>query len=325
MEQYWLEVSIDTTPACLEDLAAYLTACGIEGLVLEDEADFTQFADENRPFWDEVDDSLKAACTGVTRVKYYVTQDEEGQAVLDAVTAGLPAFRDRVGKDAGTLAVRTVSLQEEDWSNNWKKYYHPFPVGERLYVVPEWMRGEAVPEGRIPLYLNPGLIFGTGSHGTTRLVMEGVEKYVQTDDNVLDLGTGSGILAIAALKLGAKRAVGCDIDPKAGDVARENAAYNGIGAEFQVYTGDIIGDSELRQALAGQYQLVLANIVADVIIPLSAVAGEYLAPGGVFLTSGIIAHRAEDVREALEQNGFVIVDRQDRDGWVSYTARRAEA
>lgn len=324
MEQFWLEAAIDTTSDCLDDLAAYLTACGMEGLVLEDEADFEQFADENKPFWDDVDDSLKAERSGITRIKFYVTEDDEGRAMLEEIRSGLSAFRERVGKETGTLAVHVTSLQEEDWSNNWKKYYHPFPVGEKLYIVPEWMRGETIPEERIPLYLNPGLIFGTGSHGTTRLVLEGVEKYVQTDDNVLDLGTGSGILAIAALKLGAKRAVGCDIDPKAADVARENASYNGIGDAFQVCTGDITSDAELQSRIAGKYELVLANIVADVIIPLSAVAGDYLAPGGVFLTSGIIAHRADDVRYALEKNGFVITDRSDREGWVSYTAKRAQ-
>lgn len=322
MEQYWLEIAIDTAPECTEDLAAYLTACGIEGLVIEDEADFDQFADENRPFWDDVDDALKAQNQGIARVRFYVPEDEEGRALLSEVQSGLNAFRSRVGKDAGTLEVTVNSLQEEDWSNNWKKYYTPFPVGERLYVVPEWMRGEAVPAGRIPLYLNPGLIFGTGSHGTTRLVLEAVEKAVQADDNVLDLGTGSGILAIAALKLGAKYAVGCDIDPKAGEVARENAAYNGIGTEFQVFTGDITCDKALQQQLAGRYQLVLANIVADVIIPLSGVVGDYLAPDGLFLTSGIIAHREADVRTALESNGFTILERRERDGWVSFAAKK---
>ncbi len=323
MEPFWLEIAIDTAPDCLDDLAAYLTACGVEGLVLEDEADFEQFADENKPFWDDVDEALKAERSNVTRVKFYVTANEEGRAFLEEVRSGLPAFRERVGKDAGTLAVQITSMQEEDWSNNWKKYYHPFPVGQKLYVVPEWMRDEPVPQGRTPLYLNPGLIFGTGSHGTTRLVLEDVEKYVQTDDNILDLGTGSGILAIAALKLGAKRAVGCDIDPKAAAVARENASYNGIGDAFQLETGDVIHDCALQARLAGTYELVLANIVADVIIPLSAIVGEYLAPGGLFLTSGIIAYRAEDVRQALEENGFAIVERRERDGWVSYTARRA--
>ena len=173
------------------------------------------------------------------------------------------------------------------------------------------------------MYLNPGLIFGTGSHGTTRLCLEGVERYVKPGDRVLDLGTGSGILAIAAVLLGAKEAVGCDIDPKASRVAAENASYNGIGTDrFRCYTGDINQDPELKASLAGKYDLVVANIIADVIIPLTAVAGEYLKPDGLFLTSGIIEHRAEDVKSALEAHGFEVLETRYREGWVSYTAKQ---
>ena len=322
MDQYWLEVAIDTTPECLDDVAAYLTGCGIVGLSLENESDLNEFMAENKAYWDEVDDALKAAWKGVSRVKFYVTEDEDGKARLAEVEAGLEAFRQRVGKDAGTLAISTTSLREEDWSENWKQYYQPFPVGEKLYVVPEWMRGEPVPQGRQPVYLNPGLIFGTGSHGTTRLCLEGVERYVKPGDRVLDLGTGSGILAIAAVLLGAKEAVGCDIDPKASRVAAENASYNGIGTDrFRCYTGDINLDPELKASLAGKYDLVVANIIADVIIPLTAVAGEYLKPDGLFLTSGIIEHRAEDVKNALEAHGFEVLETRYREGWISYTAK----
>lgn len=323
MEQYWLEVTIDTVSACLEELAAYLTGCGIVGLVLEDEADLAEFASEQKGAWDDVDEDLVEQRRGVSRVRFYVTDDEDGRCRLEEVCAGLEGFRSRVGREAGTLAVSTLSLREEDWSQNWKKYYTPFPVGKRLYVVPEWMRSDPVPEGRIPLYLNPGLIFGTGSHGTTRLCLEGVEKYVETDDNVLDLGTGSGILSIAALRLGAKSAKGCDIDPKAARVAAENASFNGIGEQFQCFTGDILSDKALRAQLTGKYDLVLANIIADVIIPLCGVVGDYLTEDGIFLTSGIIAHRARDVRSALERSGFTIVEQQEREGWVAYTCRRS--
>ena len=302
MEQIWLEVSIDTVSDCLEDVAAYLTARGIVGLVLEDERELCQFED--------------------SRVKFYVTDDEDGHVRLEDVTSGLPAFRQRVGRPCGTLNVSTVSLQEEDWAHNWQKYYQPFPVGERLYIVPEWMRGQTVPAGRIPIYLNPGLIFGTGSHGTTRLCLEGVERYTKPGDRVLDLGTGSGILSIAALVLGAKAAVGCDIDPKASRVAAENAAYNGITDGFRVETGNIIADPALREKLVGQYEMVLANIIADVIIPLIPYVKDFLAPGGKFLTSGIIDHRAQDVKKALETHGYTILERHDREGWVSYTAVR---
>ncbi|MBQ9165360.1 MAG: 50S ribosomal protein L11 methyltransferase, partial [Oscillospiraceae bacterium] len=195
MYQTWLEVRIDTVSSCLDDLAAYLTARGIVGLVIEDENDLEQFEDENEACWSDVDEEFKASLKGVSRVKFYVTDDEDGHVRLDDVTAGLPAFRARVDKDCGTLAVSTVQLQEEDWAHNWQKYYQPFPVGDKLYVVPEWMRNMEIPEGRIPMILNPGLIFGTGSHGTTRLCLEGVERFAKEGDRVLDLGTGSGILS----------------------------------------------------------------------------------------------------------------------------------
>lgn len=323
MDQIWLEVTIETTAAGIEPVCAYLTALGVGGLVVEEEADFVQFADENRDCWDEVDEDLKRARTGANRVKCYLTDDEDGHVRLEEIRSGLPAFRARTDADCGSLAVTTLSLQEEDWAHNWQKYYQAFPVGERLYIVPEWERGKAVPEGRTPVYLNPGLIFGTGSHGTTRLCLEGLEKYVQPGAPVLDLGCGSGILAIAALVLGASQAKGCDIDPKAVRVAAENAGFNGVEDKLSVYCGDVTGDEALAANLAGEYPLVLANIIADVIIPLSAHVGDFLAEDGVFLCSGIIAHRAEDVKAALEEHGFAIFDRQDREGWVSFAAKKA--
>ncbi|MBR1780865.1 MAG: 50S ribosomal protein L11 methyltransferase [Oscillospiraceae bacterium] len=323
MEQSWLEVRIDTTAAGIEPVSAWLTALGIVGLVVEEAADFEQFADENRASWDEVDDDLKAERSGVNRVKCYLTDDEEGRAWLSELRAGLPALRARTGADLGALALTTVSLREEDWAHNWQKYYEAFPVGERLYIVPEWERGKLdIPAGRTPVYLNPGQIFGTGSHGTTRLCLEGVERYVVPGAPVLDLGCGSGILAIAALLLGASEAKGCDIDHKAVAVAAENAGFNGVADRLAVYCGDVTGDARLAAQLAGQYPLVLANIIADVIIPLSAHVGQFLTPDGVFLCSGIIAHRADDVRNTLESNGFAVLERQEREGWVSFAAKK---
>lgn len=324
MDQIWLEVSVETTAAGIESVCAYLTAQGISGLVVEDEADFEQFADENKGCWDEVDESLKRSRTGVNRVKCYLTDDEDGHARLAELTAGLPAFRSRTDADCGTLSVTTLSLREEDWAHNWQKYYQAFPVGEKLYIMPEWERDKPVPPGRTPVCLNPGLIFGTGSHGTTRLCLEGVERYVVPGQPVLDLGCGSGILAIAALKLGASEAKGCDIDPKAVRVAAENAGFNGVEDRLQVCCGDVTGDSTLAKQLVGTYPLVLANIIADVIIPLSGHVGQFLAPEGVFLCSGIIAHRAEDVKAALERSGFSVFERRERDGWVSFAARQSK-
>ena len=324
MDDKWLEVSVDTTDAGIEDLTAYLTAFDTGGLVIEDEAEFRAFLENNRQYWDYVDEELLERMRGVARVKFYVTDDEPGHAKLAQVRAGLPDLRQRCSGALGTLEVRTSSLREEDWANSWKQYYKPLTIGQRLYVVPEWERGGEIPQGRAALYLNPGLTFGTGSHASTQLCLEGVERYVKPGSAVLDLGCGSGILSIAALVLGAGEAVGVDIDPKAVGVAYENAAMNGITRErYLVRAGNVLSDRTLAAELAERkWDLVLANIVADVIIPLSAQVDGLLAQDGVFLCSGIIEPRAEEVRAALEGRGLSIAHRWDKNGWVAFAARR---
>ena len=322
MEQVWLEVTIDTTGAGIEPVCAYLTALGVGGLVVEEAADFEQFADENKSCWDEVDQALKESRAGANRVICYLTDDEDGRARLEELKAGLPAFRARTEADCGSLAVRTRPLREEDWAHNWQKYYQAFPVGEQLYIVPEWERGKPVPEGRTPVYLNPGLIFGTGSHGTTRLCLEGLERFVVPGAPVLDLGCGSGILSIAALLLGADRAVACDIDEKCMDVAYENAALNGVGRDrYTVRWGDVVTDQALRQELGGPYDVVVANIVADVIKALASTVRPLVKEGGIFLCSGIIDDRAEEVAQCLRDNGWTIAETRSSEGWFSYLCR----
>ncbi|MEQ2443749.1 50S ribosomal protein L11 methyltransferase [Pseudoflavonifractor intestinihominis] len=323
MDDRWLEVSIDTTDAGMDDLAAYLTAFDLGGLVLEDEAEFQAFLEQNRQYWDYVDEDLMERMKGVARVKFYVTDDSHGHEKLSRITEGLAALRERCGEELGTLAVRTAGLREEDWANNWKQFYKPLTVGERLYIVPEWEKGEtAIPEGRTALYLNPGLIFGTGTHASTQLCLGGVEEFVKAGDRVLDLGCGSGILSIAALCLGAEYAFGVDIDPKAVGVAYENAAMNGIGQDiYTVRAGNVLSDRALCAELAERkWNLVLANIVADVIIPLSAQVPGLLAEGGVFLCSGIIDTRADEVQAAIQSRGMKIIRRWEKNGWVALAA-----
>lgn len=309
----WLEITVETSAEELDDLCASLTMNGAAGLVIEDEKDFQSFLEQNRQYWDYVDEELLERMKGAARVKFYVTDDAGGEAQRKKWMAGIG------------LPYTAVRLQENDWATSWQKYYKPLAVGEKLYIVPEWLRGEPVPEGRTPLYLNPGLTFGTGNHASTRLCLEWVEQFAGQGTAALDLGCGSGILSIAALLLGCSSAVGVDIDPKAVGVAYENAAMNGIGRErYAVMAGDVIGDLSLRRELArNRYGLVMANIVADVIIPLSAHVGELMAPGGVFLCSGIIDTRCEEVRAALERNGLELIGRKDRNGWVAYAARLA--
>lgn len=323
MDDKWLEVSIDTTDAGIDDLSAYLTGFETGGLAIEDEAEFRAFLEQNRQYWDYVDDELLARMRGVARVKFYVPDTPYGREKLAAVEAGLPGLRARSGADLGSLAVRTASIKEEDWAYGWQKYYHPLAIGERLYIVPEWEREEPVPAGRTAVCLNPGLTFGTGAHASTQLCLELLERAAEPGSRVLDLGCGSGILSIAALRLGAAAALGVDIDPKAVDVAYENAALNGIGRDkYTVRAGDVLSDKALAAELAGAgpYGMVLANIVADVIIPLSARVPGLLAPGGHFICSGIIVPRCSEVEAALEKNGLTVRERREENGWCALWA-----
>ena len=192
MDDRWLEVTLPVPADRLERVCDILTANGMAGLVVEEEGDFLRFLEQNRQYWDYVDEGLAQRMKGASRVKFYVPDSEQGQRQLRQYLAGLEEYEPQ-----------TVSLREEDWATSWQKYYQPIPVGRRVYIVPDWMRGQAVPEGRTPLYLNPGLTFGTGAHPTTQLCLELLEQVLRPGDRVLDLGCGSGILAIAALALGA--------------------------------------------------------------------------------------------------------------------------
>ena len=199
-EVKWLEVAVNTTPDRLDQVCAKLAAAGMDSLVIEDEQDFLSFLEQNRQYWDYVDQELLDRMKGVTRVKFYVTDDEDGKKQLEQYTRGLDQ------------EFTATPLTDNDWAYSWQKYYKPLEIGQRLYVVPQWMGEEPVPAGRVPFYLNPGLTFGTGSHASTQLCLEGVEEHTVPGREVLDLGCGSGILSIAALCLGAKSAVAVDID-----------------------------------------------------------------------------------------------------------------
>ena len=306
----WLEVTVNTTPDQLDRVCAKLAANGMDSLVIEDEGDFLAFLDQNKQFWDYVDQELLDRMKGVTRVKFYVTDDGDGRAQLERHVQGLD------------WEYSVLPLAGNDWAYSWQKYYKPLEIGKRLYVVPEWLREEPVPAGRVPFYLNPGLTFGTGSHASTQLCLEGVEEHAVPGRPVLDLGCGSGILSIAALCLGASSAVAVDIDPKAVDVAYENAALNSIGRErYTVRAGNVLSDRALAAELArNRYHLVLANIVADVIIPLAPQVPGLLAEDGIFLCSGIIDTRAREVEDALRRAGLTLTKKREKNGWVALEA-----
>ena len=302
----WLECSLP----CRGDVDLFcdrLAELGVGGMSVEDEKDFREFLANNHQYWDYVDQELEDRFVGVSRVKFWVSDDEDGLAILQNVRAA--GYEPEIRR-----------IRDEDWENNWKQYYKPIPIGEKLVVVPEW---EEVPEdSRVPLKLDPGLIFGTGSHATTRMCLEQVEKLAAPGKRVLDLGCGSGILAIGALILGCESAAGCDIDPKAPDVALSNAALNGITAErFPVYAGDVISDLSMRRKLGGGYDLVLSNIVADVIIPLAPYYRGFMAEGATLVVSGIIEGRQDETQAALERAGLTVIGKYCQEEWYCFTCK----
>ena len=303
----YIEVTVNTPGAEIDARCQEMADMGAGGFVIENEEDFKDFLEQNHQYWDYVDDELENQFAGVSRIKCYLTDDEDGLAVLRRINA---AYDD----------VTTSYVEDSDWENNWREYYKPIEVGEKLVVVPEWE--EAPQDGRLPLRLDPGLIFGTGSHATTRMCLAALEEFSKPGVRVLDLGCGSGILGIGALILGCDSCLGVDIDPKAPDVVMSNAALNGIGTDkLTAWAGDIIADASLRARIGGGYQLVLANIVADVIIPLSAVVRQFMAPGAVFICSGIIEHRWPETEAALISNGFEILDHKSEEEWHCFVCR----
>ena len=303
----YIEVTVNTPGAEIDARCQEMADMGAGGFVIENEEDFKDFLEQNHQYWDYVDDELENQFAGVSRIKCYLTDDEDGLSVLRRINA---AYSD----------VTTSYVEDSDWENNWREYYKPIEVGEKLVVVPEWE--EAPQDGRLSLRLDPGLIFGTGSHATTRMCLAALEEFSKPGVRVLDLGCGSGILGIGALILGCDSCLGVDIDPKAPDVVMSNAALNGIGADkMTAWAGDIIADASLRARIGGGYQLVLVNIVADVIIPLSAVVRQFMAPGAVFICSGIIEHRWPETEAALISNGFEILDHKSEEEWHCFVCR----
>ena len=303
----YFEVTMNTPGAEIDMRCSELEDLGVSGFIIEDEADFRAFLENNRQYWDYVDEDLAAKYAGLSRIKFYFTDDEDGERHLKSILARYP-----------DCTVSTV--QDSDWENNWREYYKPLKIGEKLVVVPEW---ESVPEdGRLPLLLDPGLIFGTGSHATTRMCLCALEKYSAPGMRVLDLGCGSGILGIGALVLGCADCTGVDIDPKAPDVACSNAGLNGFGSEcFRVYAGDVLQDESMVERLGGGYDLVLANIVADVIIQLAPRVRRFLKDGGTFICSGIIDGRENEVITALKNAGLTVTEPMHEEEWNAFICK----
>ena len=306
----WLEITVKTAATGVDAAAASLTAGGFEDLVIEDQGQFEDFLQENRSCWDYIDESLQQQLQGLCQIKLYLEDtDRAGLARLEALTQKLG------------LPMTVAAMAETNWEESWKDNYPAVEVGQSLVVLPYWLTEEDH-GGRKPIILDPGLTFGTGAHPSTQMVMEAMEKLVTPGSSCLDLGSGSGILSIAALRLGAGSAIGVDIDPKAEDIARENAAYNGFAApEFTALTGNVTTDRPLMDRLGQMtYDIVLVNIVADVIISLSPVLPHFLTERSTLICSGILNTRLTDVLAAIRAAGLTVTAVFQKEDWRCITA-----
>lgn len=291
----YYEIKIDSSPEEIDSLCLSLEETGITGYQIEDEADFKLFLENNRQYWDYVDEELENSFKGLCRIKFWIDADD---AELGRIKSLFPS-----------CGAKKVS--SGDWENNWKEYYKPLEIGKFL-VIPEWERDNpAVKKSNlVPLVLDPGLIFGTGSHPTTKMCLEALGDYAGPGKKVLDLGCGSGILGIGAMVLGVESCAAIDIDEKAPDVVRSNAALNGV--EISAVSGDVIN------AKYSGYDIVLANIVADVIIALSPKVRAFMAEDAVFICSGIIDGRESEVEKTLLGCGFKIEKHLHSGEWNAY-------
>ena len=309
----WLEITVHTAPDNIEDTAAKLTAGGFSDLVIEDQTEFESFLEQNRACWDYIDEALQQQLQGLSRIKLYLEDtDTAGVAKLTALTEALG------------LTMTVAAMAETDWSESWKENYPAVEVGKQFIVLPYWL-AEDYNGDRLQVILDPGLTFGTGAHPSTQMVMETMADAVKPQSRCLDLGSGSGILSIAALRLGASTAVGVDIDPKAEDIARENAAFNGFAApEFTALTGNVTTDKPLMQRLSREHwDVVLVNIVADVIIGLAPVLPAFLGENTTLICSGILDSRLGDVLAALKNAGLTVTQTRAKEDWRCVAARRS--
>ena len=311
----WIQITIYTTSEGIEAVSGRLLQLGIYGIEIVDEKDFKDFLEENKSIWDYVDDDLIREKEGETCIKTYISATDPD--TLSAIKTSMAELKE-YDKDGifGRLEISLDDIKEEDWSNNWKKYFHTMEIGDTLIVKPFWEETPAT--DKKVFEINPGLSFGTGSHHTTRLCLEDIETTVKGGEKVLDLGCGSGILSIVSLMYGAESAIAIDIDPNSMDTAYDNLKRNNLSKEkYSVIIGNILSDEELQnKILEEKYDLILANIVADVIIAALPLVKKAINSDGTFITSGIISDRADEVIAAIGENGFNIVSEKRSADWV---------
>ena len=322
----WLEVNIETLSSDdgmpVELVIGALMESGVHAVQTLDDYDTRLFLENNADSWDYADEALLNASKSTAIVRLYLQEEFSAEALL-LVHQNIARLKaGEFGDTLGTLNISITSVDDSDWEDAWKKYYKPFRVGQHFIIRPEWEAYSPV-DNDIVLSLNPGQVFGTGLHQSTKLCLETLERLDLRGNCVLDLGCGSGILAIAARLLGAAHVDAVDIDKAAKAVVTENAMLNSIDltSGFGIYCGNILTDESLAREFLGSYDVILANIVADVIIAMSPLAKKFINPSGLFISSGIISQRKNDVADALEASGFVVIEECVMDEWVSLVAR----
>ena len=323
----WTEVSIYTTTNGLEIINGALIKLNINDAVIEDANVFDVFLNDKTQNWDYIDENLAKMKDIESCIKVYLADNDQGRELLRKIYKFVEEIKeDNMNIDLGSLRTEIKILNDEDWANNWKQYFKPFVVGDKIVIKPSWEDYREPAEDKIILEIDPGMSFGTGQHHTTRLCIEQIIKHIHKDMEVLDMGCGSGILSIAALLLGAKSCTGVDIDENAVRIAKENAELNNIYADkFTVYCGDVTEDNALREKIGyNKYDMIAVNIIAQIIMGMSETFLKFLKKGGLVIASGIIEKYLPDVMDNFESLGFKILEVNHSEEWVSITARHDE-
>ncbi len=315
----WNKYTLTTTTAAEDMIGSMLADVGIEGIEIEDNVPLTK-SDRERMFVDILPEGEKD--DGTARISFYLDPEEDNESILSAIRRGLEEIRGW-GVDVGEASIKASQTEDKDWINNWKEYFHQFCV-EDILIKPSWEEVGPEDKGKLLIQIDPGTAFGTGMHETTRLCISQLRKRVTPGTTLLDVGTGSGILSIVALKLGAQSAFATDLDPCAIRAFHENMEVNGISSDrCQAVLGNLIDDEAIREAAGyGKYDIVAANILAEVLVPLTPVAVRHLKKGGIYITSGIIDEKEAAVVRAVEAADLEVVEVGHQGEWVSVTARK---
>lgn len=328
----WNKLSLETTSEAVDLVSNLLEELGINGIEIEDKVQLTE-EEKNRMFIDILAELPED--DGVAYVNFYLDVDVDTKEMIDKVQEGLEELRLFVNVGSGTII--ESQTEDKDWINNWKEFFKPFRVDDTIIIKPTWEELTDKQEGDLVIEIDPGTAFGTGAHETTKLCILNLKKYLKPGDELLDIGCGSGILSIVGNKLGAKCEVAIDIDVNASNISVENAEVNHIKVIrksreekalrdeglLEIYDGNVMGDTALCENIGfGCYDIVVANILADIIIPLSGMVADFMKPGAIFISSGIIDMKADEVKEAILKNGFEIVEITTMKDWTSFVARK---